>query len=142
MSELQLRCQVMLRVGQNQVMARREGKGGRLEYRIRWKGFGRNGDTWEPLDHLDSSKDVVRKFDAKLEKEKADGSSGGGGDSSTVMATTAEDEKAANKAKQQTRKMGKEHGGDVTDGEDEDGVYEVESVCYGRPSLRLATSAH
>ncbi|GAB1597893.1 chromodomain Y-like protein 2 isoform X1 [Argonauta hians] len=36
-----------------------------LEYLIRWKGFGHNGDTWEPVSNLKSCQVLVRKYERK-----------------------------------------------------------------------------
>ncbi|CBY19798.1 unnamed protein product [Oikopleura dioica] len=38
-------------------------------YRIRWKGFGSDDDTWEPKDNLDCA-DLISNFEAKAQKEK------------------------------------------------------------------------
>lgn len=46
---------------------RRTGKRGRAEYRVRWKGYGPEDDTWEPQAHLRAAavSALVRDFDAK-----------------------------------------------------------------------------
>jgi Chromo (CHRromatin Organisation MOdifier) domain len=38
----------------------RQGADGKLRYRIRWYGYGRDDDTWEPLEHL--PEDLVRRY--------------------------------------------------------------------------------
>ena len=34
------------------VLAKRQVRGRRAEYLVRWKGYGAHEDTWEPSDHL------------------------------------------------------------------------------------------
>lgn len=39
--------------------------GGRIEYRIKWLGYGPESNTWEPLKHL-YCEDLIEEFEAKL----------------------------------------------------------------------------
>lgn len=40
---------------------------GKTVYRVRWKGYGSDEDTWEPRDNLLTCEDMVEEF---LEKHK------------------------------------------------------------------------
>ncbi|KAG8584747.1 hypothetical protein GDO81_004755 [Engystomops pustulosus] len=48
-------------------------EGGEVLYRVRWKGYDSDGDTWEPEAHLDDCKEVLLAFRRKQaeKKEKA-----------------------------------------------------------------------
>ena len=50
-----------------------EGDGKQRRYRVRWKGFGEEDDTWEPVDHFDDLAPIVAYW------KGADRSSGHGG---------------------------------------------------------------
>ncbi|KAM8976483.1 M-phase phosphoprotein 8 [Pelodytes ibericus] len=43
---------------------------GNVMYRVRWKGYGSDGDTWEPEAHLDDCKEVLLEFRRKLLEAK------------------------------------------------------------------------
>jgi DNA (cytosine-5)-methyltransferase 1 len=34
-------------------------------YQVRWKGYGPQDDTWEPLSNLLSAKDAIAKFEVR-----------------------------------------------------------------------------
>jgi len=42
-------------------------RNGKKEFLVQWKGFGKNGSTWEPEDNLADCKGLLQAFMAKLE---------------------------------------------------------------------------
>eukprot|EP01048_Picozoa_sp_COSAG05_P010101 COSAG05_NODE_871_length_6848_cov_2.508372_5_plen_1448_part_00 len=38
----------------------------RVEYRVRWKGYDADADTWEPVGHLDGAEAAIEAYEAKL----------------------------------------------------------------------------
>lgn len=47
------------------IIGHKEAKG-KLLYKIRWKGYGPSGDTWEPVDTL-SCPEILAKYNKKVE---------------------------------------------------------------------------
>ncbi|KAM9319302.1 M-phase phosphoprotein 8 [Gastrophryne carolinensis] len=45
-------------------------EGGEVLYRVRWKGYDSDGDTWEPEAHLDDCKEVLLEFKRKQMESK------------------------------------------------------------------------
>ncbi|KAM4701329.1 M-phase phosphoprotein 8 [Discoglossus pictus] len=45
-------------------------EGGEVLYKVRWKGYDSDGDTWEPEAHLDDCKEVLLEFRRKLAENK------------------------------------------------------------------------
>ena len=43
------------------IIAERQEKG-MPKYLVRWKGFGPEDDTWEPIEHLAGAKDYIARF--------------------------------------------------------------------------------
>ena len=41
---------------------RRTGRGKKLQYYVRWKGYGPNDDTWEPIENLDKAQEAIEEF--------------------------------------------------------------------------------
>ena len=39
-------------------------KKGKLQYLIRWKGYDESHDTWEPMENLNNSSDLVRHYNS------------------------------------------------------------------------------
>ena len=52
-----------------QVLAKRSRKGV-LQYKVRWKNYGEEADTWEPLDNLDNAVDQIKAYHDDKEAEK------------------------------------------------------------------------
>ncbi|KAL3114565.1 hypothetical protein niasHT_014372 [Heterodera trifolii] len=46
----------------DQILDVRVLKDGTKEYKVRWKNYGSNDDTWEPMDNLSGAKDALDKF--------------------------------------------------------------------------------
>lgn len=42
--------------------SRRTGRQRKLQYYVRWKGYGRNDDSWEPYDNLGHAQDAIKEF--------------------------------------------------------------------------------
>ena len=51
------------------ILDRKKSKG-RFLYKIKWKGYPISDCTWEPMSHLQYMKDMVQKFNAKLDSAK------------------------------------------------------------------------
>ena len=45
------------------------GSKGVLQYRVRWRNFGEDADTWEPLQNLSTALDLVSEFEVKIWRE-------------------------------------------------------------------------
>lgn len=48
------------------IVDRKEEKG-RVLYLVRWKGYGSKDDTWEPIDHLTSVRDLIEEFEGNTQ---------------------------------------------------------------------------
>ena len=42
-------------------------KNGKVEYKVRWKGYSKDDDTWEPIEHLEGCMEKLHEF---LDKEE------------------------------------------------------------------------
>lgn len=51
------------------ILARRRTRKGKLEYMVRWKTFGSEEDTWEPLENLGDCMELVEDFNQKTMKD-------------------------------------------------------------------------
>lgn len=106
------------------IVDHRKERGGKIVYRIRWKNYGENDDTWEPEETL-SCPDLIKKYKAKMEKEET---------------TPAKKEKPAPKkgpakkgakksAPKKSAKAAKADADEEEDDEEDDGKeYEVEKI--------------
>jgi len=56
------------------ILARKKSKG-RFLYKIKWKGYPLSECTWEPVSHLQYTKDLLDKFNAEMDKVKLGGNS-------------------------------------------------------------------
>jgi hypothetical protein len=41
-------------------------------YRVKWKGYGPESNTWEPKTHLEHAEDILKKYHQKLLKKARD----------------------------------------------------------------------
>jgi len=45
-------------------------KSNKVQYFLKWKGYPDTDNTWEPVDHLEDCKDLIREFEDKLKKKQ------------------------------------------------------------------------
>ncbi|PIK44237.1 putative chromodomain Y-like protein [Apostichopus japonicus] len=53
------------------ILARRKTRKGNLEYLVRWKNYGEEDDTWEPIENLQDCDEVLNDFNERLSKGDA-----------------------------------------------------------------------
>ncbi|XP_012683403.2 chromodomain Y-like protein [Clupea harengus] len=56
------------------IVDKRKNKKGKMEYLVRWRGFGYEGDTWEPETHLANCMEFIHEFNRQLSDRQRDGS--------------------------------------------------------------------
>merc|ERR1719222_68684 len=49
------------------IVSKRESEEGKVEYFVKWKGWNASDNTWEPVENLQSSKELIDEFEAKTE---------------------------------------------------------------------------
>uniref|UniRef100_A0A3Q2VAT9 Chromodomain protein, Y-like n=1 Tax=Haplochromis burtoni TaxID=8153 RepID=A0A3Q2VAT9_HAPBU len=55
------------------IVDRRRNRKGRVEYLVRWRGYGAEGDTWEPESHLSTCMAYVHQFNRQHAERHRDG---------------------------------------------------------------------
>lgn len=55
------------------IVDRRRNRKGRVEYLVRWRGYGSEGDTWEPESHLSTCMAYVHEFNRQHAERHRDG---------------------------------------------------------------------
>jgi hypothetical protein len=48
----------------------RRTRAGVAQYKVRWKGYASEDDTWEPLENLSGAAAMVARFDQELERDR------------------------------------------------------------------------
>ncbi|XP_028282678.1 chromodomain Y-like protein [Parambassis ranga] len=54
------------------IVDKRRSKKGRVEYLVRWRGYGSQGDTWEPESHLSTCMNYVHDFNRQYAERQRD----------------------------------------------------------------------
>ncbi|XP_051991048.1 chromodomain Y-like protein isoform X1 [Xyrauchen texanus] len=55
------------------IVGKRKNKKGKTEYLVRWRGYGFEGDTWEPESHLSSCIQFIHEFNRQHSEKQKDG---------------------------------------------------------------------
>ncbi|XP_026140872.1 chromodomain Y-like protein [Carassius auratus] len=55
------------------IVGKRRNKKGKTEYLVRWRGYGFEGDTWEPENHLSSCVEFIHEFNRQRSEKQKDG---------------------------------------------------------------------
>lgn len=56
------------------IVDKRKNRKGKMEYLVRWRGYGYEGDTWEPETHLANCMEFIHEFNRLLIERQQDGS--------------------------------------------------------------------
>ncbi|XP_041927712.1 chromodomain Y-like protein [Alosa sapidissima] len=56
------------------IVDKRKNKKGKMEYLVRWRGYGYEGDTWEPETHLANCMEFIHEFNRQMSERQRDGS--------------------------------------------------------------------
>ncbi|XP_059357984.1 chromodomain Y-like protein [Carassius carassius] len=55
------------------IVGKRKNRKGKTEYLVRWRGYGFDGDTWEPENHLSSCVEFIHEFNRQHSEKQKDG---------------------------------------------------------------------
>ncbi|CAB1317925.1 unnamed protein product [Coregonus sp. 'balchen'] len=55
------------------IVDKRKNKKGKMEYLVRWRGYGYEGDTWEPESHLSACMEFIHHFNQSHGEKQKDG---------------------------------------------------------------------
>merc|ERR1712209_272516 len=49
------------------VVSKRDSEEGKVEYLVKWKGYDASDNTWEPIENLESSQELIDEFEGRTE---------------------------------------------------------------------------
>ena len=48
------------------MVSKRDTKEGKVEYLVKWKGYDVSDNTWEPVENLESSQELIDEFEGRI----------------------------------------------------------------------------